>query len=162
MQSTNKCLNGKRYRKEKRLREQGDLQRASMVLFAENFILKRLPLIVLYKWIWVVCVRTGKGWFVVHVLSSHLLKDLKDAQHYITYLSTKKQEWNIPPTLSGTLRLTTHLSNAIAIAITAVASVLDDFVPGVSYLVESPGLRLLALICWSKEATSFNEKLLYI
>lgn len=50
--------------------------------------------------------------------------------------------------------MTTHLPNAVAVAITAVACVLDDFVPRFSYLVESPALRFLALICRRKQTLS--------
>lgn len=58
--------------------------------------------------------------------------------------------------MSRPQRLATHLPNAIAIAITAVVCVMDGFVPGFPYLVVSPGLRFLALICWRKQATSLD------
>lgn len=64
------------------------------------------------------------------------------------------ETWCIPPTRLAPLRLTTHLPNSVAVAITAVLLVMEDFVPGFSYLVESPGLWFLALICWSKGTTS--------
>lgn len=47
----------------------------------------------------------------------------------------------------GSLRFTSHLSNPIAIAITSVVKVMDDFVPGVSNLIEGLSLWLLTLIC---------------
>lgn len=52
----------------------------------------------------------------------------------------------VSPTLVGLLGFTPHLSNPVAIAITAVADVMDDFVPRISNLVEGPGLRFLTLI----------------
>lgn len=55
-------------------------------------------------------------------------------------------------TLVGPLRFTSHLSNPIAIAVTAVVNVMDGFVPGFSNLVEFAGLWLLTLICCNKTA----------
>lgn len=54
-------------------------------------------------------------------------------------------------TLVGLLRFTSHFSNPVAIAITAIADVMDDFVPCVSNLVECPSLRLLTLIYCKEE-----------
>lgn len=54
------------------------------------------------------------------------------------------------PTLVSLLRFTSHLSIAIAVAITAVANVMDDFVPRFPDLVECLGLWLLTLICCRK------------
>lgn len=57
-----------------------------------------------------------------------------------------------PPTVVGSLRFTSHLSNPIAIAVTSVVKVMDDFVPGVSDLIEGFGLWFLALICYRTAA----------
>lgn len=50
------------------------------------------------------------------------------------------------PTWSGLLRFTSHLSNSVAIAITAVVDAMNGLVPRLSDLVERPGLWLLTLI----------------
>lgn len=47
----------------------------------------------------------------------------------------------------ASLRFTSHLSDAIAIAVTSVVKVMDDFVPGVSNLIEGFSLWFLTLIC---------------
>lgn len=55
---------------------------------------------------------------------------------------------SFPPTVVGSLRFTSHLSNPIAIAVTPVVKVMDDFVPGVSNLIEGFSLWFLTLICY--------------
>lgn len=61
------------------------------------------------------------------------------------------KQMNIFPTLVGLLRFTSHLSNPIAIAITAVVDPMDGFVPSLSNLVECSGLWLLTLVCCTKK-----------
>lgn len=94
-----------------------------------------------------------EGWFVMHGALNHVFFKSKtiglDRSCRETNMRWCWETWDIPITL-GPLRLTTHLPNAVAIAITVVALVLDDFVPGFSDLVEGLGLWFLALICWSK------------
>lgn len=51
------------------------------------------------------------------------------------------------PTVGGSLGFTSHLSNPIAIAVTSVVKAVDDFVPGVSNLIEGFSLWFLTLIC---------------
>lgn len=46
----------------------------------------------------------------------------------------------------GLLRLTAQLPDAVSVAIALVHDAVDDFVPGLSDLIEGSGLRLLALV----------------
>lgn len=55
------------------------------------------------------------------------------------------------PTWVSLRGFTPKLSNSVAIAITVVASVINDFVPRFSNLIEGPGLWLLTLICWREQ-----------
>lgn len=54
-------------------------------------------------------------------------------------------------TLVGLLRFASHLSNPLAIAITAVVDAMEGFVPCLSNLVERSGLWLLTLVCCTKK-----------
>lgn len=53
----------------------------------------------------------------------------------------------------GLLRLTAQLPDAVSVAIALVHDAVDDFVPGLSDLIEGPGLRLLALV-WGQSRQS--------
>lgn len=59
----------------------------------------------------------------------------------------------IQPTRVGLLRLTAQLPDAVSIAIALVHDAVDDFVPGLSNLIEGSGFRLLALV-WGRSRTT--------
>lgn len=59
----------------------------------------------------------------------------------------------IQRTRVGLLRLAAQLPDAVSVAVTLVHDALDDFVPGLSDLIEGSGLRLLALV-WEQSRTT--------